>query len=1271
MSAGSNTPISYRANVNRQKTKKWAEAKKIDYGGDDWGDDDDYDPYDAYGNELQPAPAPVSRPTGLRQQSQGLPSTRGMSQERIQKSYGNLPSTSTASRLNRRNSFEADDETRHFSNSTIRQESISVPSPPQAAEPPTATATRFSQSGVSGMRDTRNSSGPPALQISTQQASPTGLRKPWISANPAPHAASYSNEPMSLPTRTSTNDSSILSAGSINTPSYYETSKDFSPSAVPAPLTMRASPDPQSATNETPAARFPARKSSLSTMGPDAQRIHQTSQETLAKPTLTTSGRPASPGSAARSIISPGASNTKFLPFIRPADIYRRVKEEEQERDRSSMDSARPSMDSIQMERSSDRSHSPSQGGILERSSSDSLGHGHRGRYSSSEESEESGRRLTPILEPVKERRSEYAYEGFNANETPSPDQEILTHPAALETTSPKLPDLNRIPVFGAEFFSHSKPDSGSGPPAETIAERSEIASPEDFRQTDDTSLRSQPSFGFKSVVNQAFDRTSDNSIPPTPASKTGSDLRRSDSESTGTTGISPIMSRGPSTSVIDNRTREMSTPAIMELAEPKSPISRDVEHEDAEEMPPPGFIPGHRRNISTPSPGNSPARTPDLSNAPKRISMGEHAWISSASLTSPMEDESQKPDIQSARPTFDRDVSFRPQLPGGWQSYATTATANTVQSESVCPSSPQMPVDSAQDIGAGDLTPTTTKHSLPESSLEAACITLGVKSDSMPSPDVSGNVHSAMAPHPELLSTMEKASPEAKSNSLAAEESSPAESLPVDVLVSGDPAISEPTTALQGSLGNEIDTDDALLPPSRPQVLPTLSTETGSSDEESDKLRKEIVKSLSQRHDSNNMDESRDSTYLTDVYDDYWNDTGDEKRSSPIATTSSPLKLQPEQVIPADMPEIRPLSSHRMSNQQTRPPLPTRFSWEKSLGGINQPDIDLPEPSRSHAEVPVNNVDAPLDALQHFDSEPYMEKEVLQEPSQVDYHPERNLALGTGAALLGGGATAATSQISNIESPPTFNVLLAPEKGEPQSAPHPVTSTPETEQLAYESSLDLTIDPLGSNPHSPAIIPRPLTARESSPSRRESATSHRNSNLGKILTFKEIVAMKDAHERVHAFDETRERFAAMDSGIHEWVLALKAEQAEHDDVTESYGGFRSSVQTGSTRRNTKSGGGSIQSPYYQQYLNASAPSQSSTPASRLGQTGSLGIQQSFSPAHAKITTQQVQAKGKEFFHTAGMFGGKAGKAGFQAGKGLLAKGKNRLRAAGSSDKVD
>ncbi|KAH7381112.1 kinase-like domain-containing protein [Cadophora sp. MPI-SDFR-AT-0126] len=32
----------YQTNIRRQKTKKWIESKTVDYGGDDWGDDDDY-----------------------------------------------------------------------------------------------------------------------------------------------------------------------------------------------------------------------------------------------------------------------------------------------------------------------------------------------------------------------------------------------------------------------------------------------------------------------------------------------------------------------------------------------------------------------------------------------------------------------------------------------------------------------------------------------------------------------------------------------------------------------------------------------------------------------------------------------------------------------------------------------------------------------------------------------------------------------------------------------------------------------------------------------------------------------------------------------------------------------------------------------------------------------------------------------------------------------------------------------------------------------------
>ncbi|SPQ19773.1 cce049b2-af66-46df-b265-8d38ae00e0d2 [Thermothielavioides terrestris] len=51
--ASSNTN-QYKINVNRQKTKKWANFKPQNYDGDDWGADDD----DDVGYEPEPAPPP-------------------------------------------------------------------------------------------------------------------------------------------------------------------------------------------------------------------------------------------------------------------------------------------------------------------------------------------------------------------------------------------------------------------------------------------------------------------------------------------------------------------------------------------------------------------------------------------------------------------------------------------------------------------------------------------------------------------------------------------------------------------------------------------------------------------------------------------------------------------------------------------------------------------------------------------------------------------------------------------------------------------------------------------------------------------------------------------------------------------------------------------------------------------------------------------------------------------------------------------------------------
>jgi hypothetical protein len=164
---------------------------------------------------------------------------------------------------------------------------------------------------------------------------------------------------------------------------------------------------------------------------------------------------------------------------------------------------------------------------------------------------------------------------------------------------------------------------------------------------------------------------------------------------------------------------------------------------------------------------------------------------------------------------------------------------------------------------------------------------------------------------------------------------------------------------------------------------------------------------------------------------------------------------------------------------------------------------------------------------------------------------------------------------------------------------------------------------------------------------------------------------MKTSIERTQKFDQMRHEFAVMDYGLVNWISTMMAQQPEHADASPSFGS-RTSFPVGSARgKFSKAPAGNqppLQQPYYQQYLNASSPATPGTPVSKPGPNTPVGSQHGLSSAGNKITTQQVQAKGKELLHTAGIFGGKAGK----AGKGLLAKGRNKLKAAGGSgDKVD
>ncbi|KUJ14557.1 uncharacterized protein LY89DRAFT_143257 [Mollisia scopiformis] len=1347
MTPQSASSISYQTNVNRQKTKKWAEAKTVNYGGDDWGDDDEYDV----------PPPPISKPTGFRQQGQGIQSSAKPESPGFDsaKKYGELPPLPGANDpRGRRNSFDADDEKRNFSSSTMRQPS------PAAATPTSATsagpATRFSQ--ITGQPSARNASGPPALSIQTQQPqAPTGLRKQSQMVSPV----SGSPHPDVLqPGRVNQGESSVVSPASEtpSTASDFQARRDFSPSAVPQPLNSRASPAPQSAT-DSPSTRFPARKSSLSqAMGPPVSEIMRPSPaDTTPKPWV--SGRSASPGASAR---SPGTPTGKALPFIRPADIYRRAEEER----RQSLESGRPSMDSVTGAKSSDRSDSPAMPQVREKSSSDSLGGTGRRRTSfEGDEGSDSGRRLMPMLEPVRERKSEYGFEGVNLGEQPpqtgpvhstqsfesATDLETDEEEARRLSISPKLPDLTRMSGFGMDMFSQPSTDAPKAPTTRDAGSVPTTSTTTLSPVDEDLKLRTQPSFGFKSVVNQAFDRSDDASVPPTPASNTGSGPRRTDSESTGTTGISPIMSRVPSGAGPDSRHRDISNPTILEVVnEPISPEtapSKDIGDEQrGREIP--GFKPGYRRDISTPRSDNSPARTPDLAKA-RIITSGQHAVVSE---TSPEMEPAESEPLQPPRPIAEREGSFRPSLPGGWTSYATTAQSeNPSQAPSVRAHTPIRDVSTANNQGRNDesdLTPTTTKHGMPASELGAAVAgtaSLALRhhdnnslatghippsrtpsrkavpsNSALPTPDPAmapgGNLYSTKDLDPRLLPKLEQAPaetqlrPDADNRDVSAQ-SSVAPTPPLKDTPENDGAdddseyFATPPVPLKPRTPVQAEEHETLAPPMRPQMLPALSTDTYANDEENDKLRQEIVKSLTPRpsdgnaHDdgvvSDEFDETNypkqghESTYLPREYDNYWASNSDDEEQVPEtapAPVEDPVKKeisQPETIEQehnmAESPIVAPLSPRKpeqSSLQPPRPPMQSRFSWEDSNENVNAiPSNDqVSEVSATSSPVhishmaedtnvaPTTTLSTPQQSALDVNSVEPPVQEIQPGHSSTEDHNTNALLAAVGAASL----TAAA--IPRYDSTPLENksrrLSLAEEK-DPRVSSHPVSPTPpEDEHPARAAQSYFSPSP---NQNSP--VPAPSTVSPvASPVHQQPFAPP----LGPILGFKNIVQIPSSQERIEAFNTTRQRFAIMDSGLNNWMVALQQQHPEHAGAGASFGGSRFSVPSGTGRskfgRSTGGTAPPLQQPYYQQYLNASSPTMPSTPVGpRPGPGPSMtsGSQQGFNSNSSKITSQQVQAKGKELLHSAGIFGGKAGK----AGKGLLAKGKSKFRSGG--DKVD
>ncbi|EUC46144.1 hypothetical protein COCMIDRAFT_4767 [Bipolaris oryzae ATCC 44560] len=1177
-------PVSFKTNVNRSKTKKWVQAKKNAYDGDDWGD---YDEYDEYGVNQEPQNA---QPPAQRYYAQRT--------EQPSRSFTD-PSLQAPLPKARRNSFERGEEQRAFS-STIPQ--------PQHA-----------------------------------------------------HAQPH-REPQGLP------DSNAFGAG-------YDMGGrgDFSPSAVPPPLQTRMSQVPADFTPPSQS-QFPPRKSSIG----------------QASSPIATSPRPRT-----------GSASDKPLPFIRPADIYKRHQEDQERR---SLESSRPSLDSLS---------SPTR---------DDAGLAHEG-----------GKSLQP-METVAERKSEY------------------------------------LPNFDPKTIQSDPSPSQQEHPANSLS--------------DDQGLRS--------VVDQAFTRTDDQrSVPPTPTSNdTSSDLLRSNTGST--SGISPIMSRVPSSAASALKIRnqaEGNTPVIKEEpGEVTTPVTQPTPANNVDSLHhvPQKPSPGHSRNISssstprsglaTPTRGDSPARSPVLAankDVPRPKSalflteddaslegmdgglkgpssayanreadlatstnsrpnsgvldlgaaqrQSQNMFLESHNTQSPIEDvlprdRSESPskgrvqalagkfgDVASSRrgstqsnlsrnsvQSWERSrgnsraasptkaspskpsspvKEFRPHLPGQWESYTTTVMTPSEHGE--------------QDRGLGnvernqisseslDLTPTTAKKSVAEvpsteadnsdpmaalrnagaAMVESIRTTMGAGED----PSETEKEKKASVDHGNIYLPRPLQLDRTITSNSSAPPTPPAKDTPKSEFPPSPPSKETPSPSEEDPL-------------TRPSFDQKLSTDTSAEDQESDRLRKEIVASLGPLNIPDSpADEpslaplqprspgtNRASSILPDEYKSYW---AEEDR---ISRRSS----QKSETIAKDPPQAATVAFLPQSEDPTKPVI-KRFSWEGGDSLMQTPvesgkETPSAEPATaSHGpEKPTSAGERAVEQEHHQppvalpgiavhtghtptvtkpdsvgDSEKPTEPSLL-DPTEAIISPAREATRSPGLHVVN-----TEENPEAVDLPPRFTAEHDPPPAvseEPKLAEKATTPEPAELQPAIEARNE--------EAQTPAAAPVASVAQES---------STKSPATDKPLGAREIATLNSATERIDTYNKTREYWASVDHGLNDWLTATL--DAKPELATQTYPVQR--APTGSIRhRHTgsllfgKLGGSSSHESSAEQHNNASAaaPTNTGSPTANAPSGSSFG---------GRIVNQQVQMKGKDLLHTANVLGGK----GMTSAKGFFAKGKSRF----------
>ncbi|RYP29719.1 hypothetical protein DL767_006594 [Monosporascus sp. MG133] len=1062
MSPSTPSGASYRANVNRTKTRKWVEAKAQNYDGDDWGND-------SYDDELEEPPSPP-KPTGFRQLGQA---------SQIRPPPDARPSDFLPS-------------SRTFSQPSLAD-------PPEPALGP------------------RSPSVPPVLQRPTP---PTNAKSGTVQAFPGmvPDSASQNSVP----------------GRNVNEQVSSAQSADARHNEQPSGYPGRSSPAP-SAAGQAPSL-FPPRKSSMS------RGSQQESRDTD------------SPAHGSGTSVAPA----RALPFVRPADIYRRM-EEEKENERHSMESGRPSMD----------------------------------------------RNLRSNLPPVAERKSEYGTDRLLAESQEEHSGESLRR----LSPSPKLPEMSRMSGFGDDLFSNSiRYSSGIAPSLPAVTDSQSTTTPK------------YPTFEpqYSSEVS----------------------------------GPGPAPREPSSIAVADDRKERPESFTQPTVHQPTSNLEGSKLEAKLDMVTPPSNEQAQRGGCST---TNTPGQ--QLKSPRPHLPGG---WVSETST------------LGSAQPT-PMELSQTPQpapTVDAGDSHASSVTSNAGVPDNLEPSTmvkhlprtdnpkEEADVRATLESGRDDFNHLAGEQG---GAVGSELITSGTghrpTPHSLPALKTEDALDLRNPPkHHEKWHPPESTPGPSSGNQWSTATTSSAFA-PAAPLNHARPSLAQPELVADG----------------RPRQSTMSTVETVSPEKESDKLREEIMKSLSLdpltpqsssgflgNPSPSEQEVPRESRYLSGVYDDYLALVEDKspqelgqalKNESMVAghaTTEAKQSDEPTRQVDTSIPSVQPLSS--MKTPEPEPTeRPRRFSWEQS--------------SEQLTESPVET--RPADEATPRESG-LEEKQRAQSSAISDPKPHDNTAAGAVSQSESAGTLS-----RELTKPSGYRggTLGSPasEQSSPISIPTDIPAR-DTATHAYANSSEgkVLTEPsshpvLAPSPMEHPVLSKPLEPSPSIPPISAGTSATLTSQQPKIMAFREILNLPSSDQRTQKFVETRNQFFAMDSGLSYWLLHMSG-QLEQTSTT----GPGDPQQTSSTAQAQPSQAGmqpSTQQPYYQQYLNASNPNLTMGPPGKVSTGNFTG--QPGSTTSGFNTGNQVGARGKELLHAAGAFGNK----GVKSGMKLFNKGKSKLRER-TGDKV-